>query len=370
MRRFMLLAAAALAALPALAASAALPETNAVLAGAAYIKSIQLANGTYGTTSPGQNVDAILAVRSAGYDPAKDTVEGRGPVDYLEVNAANATSAAAAAKAALGAKALGLDPRAVNGTDLIARVSGSYDSAKGTYADDTFSQSIAMLGLACTGNPVPSAAAGALKAAQEPSEGGWGFGGASDPDTTAIAIQALLAAGVPKTDSAVAKGLAYLKEHQGDDGGFGYETSESNVSSTAYVIQALLALGENPESAAYTKNGRTPVAYLLSQQNADGSFKGFDPAFATNQALPALAGRTFCNAAETPITRTRPAVTPTPTPRPATATPVPPLTPAPKPPATGNTSPGEAGLPPAALAGLALAGLGVFALAAGRRRQG
>lgn len=329
-RRVVIIAAAALA-VPAFAVNAAIPETSALVSGAAYIKSIQNAEGAYGTSDLGQNIDAVIAVRAAGYDPAKDVAGGKGPVQFLTARAASATSPAAAAKAVLGVTALGLDPRAFGGVDLIDRVNNGYDAAKGTYGADDFSQSVAMLGLACTDHVVPPAAATALKSTQIADVGGWGFGGIADPDTTAIAIQALVASGTPKSDSSVVKALAYLKTSQGNDGGWGFDPSESNVSSTAYVVQALIALGENPEAAAYEKAGANPVEFLVSQQQADGSFKGFDAAYATNQALPALAGRTFCNAAETPITRTRGTGAPTPTPRPAT-----PPTVAPKPPSTGT----------------------------------
>lgn len=377
MTRLLVLALALLAALPLLGAGAALPETSAATRGAAYIKSLQTPDGAYGSTSPGQNMDAIFAVRAAGFDPAKDLTGGKSPADYLRANAAAATSPAAAAKAALGAKALGLDPKAVSGTNLIANISVGLDAATGKYAADDFSQSIAMLGLACTGNPVAASATTALKATQI-ANGGWGFSGASDPDTAAIAIQALLAAGVPKTDAALVKALAYLKAAQADDGGWGYDTTASNVSSTAFAIQALLALGENPEGTAYVKAGVSPVAYLLSQQNADGSFKGFDPAFGTNQVVPALAGRTFCNAAETAITQVRPVVTATPsptvtvnpaTPTPATTTAVPTTaTTAPLPPATGNT-PGPGGSSTTTLALLAtiILTIGAAGLATTRR---
>ena len=335
MIRLVLFVILSLLALPVFAASAALPETNAVLAGAAYIKSIQTADGTYGANSPGQNMDAVLAVRAAGYDPAKDLVGGKGPAQFLIANASAVPSAAAAAKAALGAKALGLDPKSVGGTDLIAKVNAGYDPTKGTYAGDDFSQSLAMLGLACTGNSVPAGAINALKATEVATGGGWGFGGTADPDTTALAIQALLASGTPKTDAAVIRALAHLKGTQGTDGGWGFDPAESNANSTAFVIQAFLALGENPEADAFKRSGVTPVAYLLSQQNPDGSFKGFDPAFATNQVLPALAGRTFCNAPETPITRSRPVVVTTPAPAPANP-PTTAATAAPRPPSAGS----------------------------------
>lgn len=363
MRRVLLIAAALLA-LPLFAASAALPRAEAIDAGAAFIRSLQQPDGGF-ADSAGQSIDAIYALRAAGYEPAKESTGGVTPVDYLEANAATLTSPGAAAKGALAAKALGLDPRSVRGTDLIAAIAGAYNPETGAYAADDFSQSIAMLGLACTGNDLGPKAADALRATQVETEGGWGFGGFSDPDTTAIAVQALVAAGVPATDAALVRALDYLEGAQGNDGGWGFDPNESNASSTAYVVQALIALGEDPEAAAWAKDGVTPIAYLLGQQNADGSFKGFDPAYATNQVLPALARKTFCDAPGAPVTRVAPTATPTPLPT-VTA----PATPAPLPPSTGNSVGGAAtGADP--LLALALAALlagGATAAAIRRRR--
>ncbi len=370
MKRLVLLAAASLALIPAFV-SAALPATDAVLKGAAFIKTVQRPDGGYAEL-PGQSIDAILAVRAAGYDPRLDVKDGKTPVDWLIANAPSVTAAPSAAKAALGAKALSLDPKNVGGTNLIAVAQAGYNAETGAYASNAFSQSIAILGLACTGNQVGAKAADNLKAAAV-SGGGWGFGGSADPDTTAIAIQALLAAGLPKTDPAIAAGFAWLKANQGSDGGWGFDPSASNTSSTAFAVQALLALGENPESAAYTKNGVNPVQYLLSQQLPDGSFAGYDPAFAANQVVPALAGRTFCNMAETPITRTRPAAQPTPTPQPTTPPASPTAaaaTPTPRPPATGDTAaaaPAGGELLLALAGAVLLLGGGAAAVAARRR---
>ncbi len=214
MRRFLLPLAAAFLALPIFAAGAALPKADAIDAGAAYIRSLQQPDGGY-ASSPGQSMDAIYALRTAGYDPAKDSVGGVTPVDYLKANVAALTSPGAAAKGALAAKALGLDPKTVNGIDLAGIVAAAYDPDTGAYAGDDFSQSIAMIGLACTGNPVEAKAIDALRATQVETEGGWGFGGGSDPDTTAVAIQALVATGVPATDPALVQALAYVKASQG-----------------------------------------------------------------------------------------------------------------------------------------------------------
>jgi len=313
MHRLFLAALAAVVAIPLFAAAAAIPDRSAALRGVEYIRTTQLADGGFG--APGQTMDAIYAIRSAGLDPNTFVKSGKTPADFLRANAAAATKPAVAAKFALAGRALGLDPRNVAGTDLVAAVQAGFAPSTGRFADDDFSQSISMLGLACVGTPTPSTAILALRKAQL-ADGGWGFGGASDPDTTAIAIQALAASGVPAGDSMVAKAVAYLRSSQAADGGWGFG-ADSNASSTAYVVQALLAAGEQPDAPAYLKGKATPVTFLLSQQDADGSFKGFDAAFATNQAVPALAGRSFCDAATTPIRPTPSASAPLP---PATGT--------------------------------------------------
>lgn len=351
MKRLVLPLAAMVAAFSILTASAAIPEKDAVNKGSAYLQGKLKADGSYGGDSFGQNADAILAVRAAGFDPAMDMLPGgKTPADYLKANAAAQNKPASAGKAAVAAKAAGLDPKNVGGANLIATITGGYDASKGTYASDDFSQSIAMLGLACTGNTVPSAALSALKATQL-SDGGWGFGGSSDPDTTAIAMQALLAGGVAKDDPAITKATTWIKTNQLPDGGWGF-APESNTSSTAYVVQALFAAGQSIDIPIYILPGASPRTYLLSQQNADGSFTGFDPVIATAQTVPALAGRTYCNSADTPITQVRQQPTATPS---ATASATSTTTAVP----TATASKTSAPLPPSTGSGVASQGDGV-----------
>jgi hypothetical protein len=337
----------------------------AITAAVAFIAGAQQPDGGFGGFGDGQTFDAVFALRAAGIDPATVTNGGKTPADFLAARAGAQDSAAEAAKAALAAVALGLDPEDAGGIDLIAVVEGEYDAATGLYGADAFSQGLTMIGLACTGNGVPAAAVAALREMQL-DDGGWGFDGASDPDTSAVALQALLAAGAPLTDGDVAAAVAYFKAGQASDGGWGFSATESNASSTAYAIQALIAAGEPIGTAAYEQGGVTPIEYLLSQQLPDGSFAGFDPGFAANQVVPALAGRTLCNAPATPITRTLPTATPTAT---ATAT----STPAPQTPPVGPGTP-QAPRPPATGSGLgaheghlpvALVAITVVVLAAG-----
>ncbi|KAA0233600.1 hypothetical protein EDM76_09190 [bacterium] len=347
MHRLLAATLAALLALPLLAAGAGHPDRTAALRGVEFIRTTQQPDGGFGPF--GQTMDAIYAIRAAGLDPNTFAAGGNSPAAYLRSNAPSATKPANAAKAALGARALGLDPRNIEGTDLITAIENGFAPDTGRFAEDDFSQSIAMLGLACSGVATPSTAIRALREAQA-ADGGWGFGGFSDPDTTAIALQALVASGVPRGDSSIVKGVAYLRATQAADGGWGYG-GDSNASSTAFVVQGLVASGEQVESATYAKGKASPVTFLLAQQNPDGSFKGFDAAFATNQAVPALAARGFCETSTTPIT------------------PAPALTP-PKPPATGSglaAIPSQGGM--LVVVGLALVTAGSAALTLRRSQR-
>jgi prenyltransferase beta subunit len=153
---------------------------------------------------------------------------------------------------------------------------------------------------------VPPEAIQSLKDMAQP-QGGWEWspGWGIDTNTTAVAIQALAAAGEPITSSAIVSGLNYLKSVQNADGGFPYSTaygSQSDTNSTAYVIQALQAVVQPPplgtgSFGSFVVTNSTPISYLLSMQLSDGSFEwqtgmGSDQ-FATRQAIPALLGKPF-----------------------------------------------------------------------------
>lgn len=343
---------------------AAIASTPALLSGVDYIRSTQQPDGGFGGFGPGHSYDAVFAIRSAGVDPNTITNGAKSPADFLQANAAVAADPGTAAKAALAAVALGMDPANVAGVDLTEVITSAFDSATGRYAADDFSQSLAILGLQCTGGAADAGALTALRGAQLP-DGGWGFGGVSDPDTTALAVQALIAAGATSDDPDIAEALAYFEASQGLDAGWGFDPSASNANSTAYVIQALVAVGIDPNGNAWAVDGVTPLTFLASQQQADGSFPGFDPAFATNQSLPALAGRTFCNAPVTPLQHVEtptPVVTSTPTgvasPPPATLTPT---RVAPAPPNTGTGTGGESARMPVAVVLVILAAVGAVA---------
>ncbi|MFI0723513.1 prenyltransferase/squalene oxidase repeat-containing protein [Streptomyces sp. NPDC021224] len=210
----------------------------------------------------------------------------------------------AAAKLALLAEVMGQDPRAFGGFDLLttltahlctAAASDGSCTAPGDFgqAYSTVSQALGVIALSRGGVTVPSAAADRLLQLQC-ADGGFsspllapGAECTSDVDTTGYAAQAL--ALLPDHADALAKARAYLVKAQQKNGGYqGAAGLSSN--STALAVQALLATDKvRPEQA------RTGQEFLLVAQNKDGGFRVTDAAGdsdvrSTTQAVPALAG--------------------------------------------------------------------------------
>lgn len=131
--------------------------------------------------------------------------------------------------------------------------------------------------------------------------GGWGWGAPGAvpiTDMTGAALEALAAAGRTggEVAAAQAKALEYLREAQGPDGGFPeVPDRESNSASTAWVVQGLWAVGQDPE-AWLTASGEEPLDYLESMQQPDGHIRWKRSAddngvWMTAYAAPAFAGQ-------------------------------------------------------------------------------
>ena len=131
-------------------------------------------------------------------------------------------------------------------------------------------------------------------------DGGWQLdaegSGQGDVDLTAMALTALAPYYKDGTRddvvAAVDTALAFLSSAQQPDGGFATKYGASSESASQVVI-ALCSLGIDPETdARFVKDGATPVANLLSFQDATGGFahmagQGGDDV-ASEQALCAL----------------------------------------------------------------------------------
>jgi hypothetical protein len=256
--------------------------------------------GGYG--SAGNSVEMLLALGANGYRGADWRAQADAPALFGHVLATAAAystdGVAAAGKLAIGLSAAGdCYPAAA------ARPETAYVAATGVYSGGYGTggagpQSWAMLGTHALSQTIPDLAVSYLKNIANP-DGGWGWAsGNSDTNGTALAIQALRAAGEPPTATAIVKGLDYLADTQNPDGGFPYAPGyASDANSTAYVVQALLAAGQEPLTGAWVISGANPIAYLLDRQLSDGSLEwqsgSGSSQLATQQAIPALLGRPF-----------------------------------------------------------------------------
>jgi hypothetical protein len=140
---------------------------------------------------------------------------------------------------------------------------------------------------------------------QQNRDGGWsttGPGAPSTIDDTAAVIQAL------RTRRSARRGAAWLARQQNPDGGFPLSPrGASNAQSTAFAIQAFVAARRDPDRIR-RGGARSPLAYLTSLQQEDGSVRysrtsDQTPTWVTAQALAALERKPLPVAAPRPADR-------------------------------------------------------------------
>ncbi|MBN1135472.1 MAG: cell wall anchor protein [Anaerolineae bacterium] len=303
----LVVAAVLAAAAPALAAI----DTTAALE---YLRTQQNADGGFGSgfspdSSLSSTADAVLAIVATGGDLAAFDKGGNTPLTYLAAQAPSAAAGGDLAKLILAATAAGENPRQLGGVDSVAKLEAliGADGRIGGATDTFFGHCLAVLALKSAERPIPAAAVDLIKTAQQ-AGGGWAWDGsaatAADTNTTAVAVQALAAAGEAPASKAIAQALSYYQGIQNEDGGWPYQSPSSfgtttDANSTAVTIQAILAAGQDPAGAEWTTaTGQMPVAALEALQNPSGAFAwqatvSDDNLLATVQALPALAGKPF-----------------------------------------------------------------------------
>jgi len=132
-------------------------------------------------------------------------------------------------------------------------------------------------------------------------DGGFNFarrGGPSGIDDTGAALQALVAGGRARRSTVVRRAASFLARRQNPDGGFPLAPGGgSNAQSTAWAVQGLLAAGRAPERVR-RRGGRDPMSYLRSLVAPSGLIRYSrtseqTPVWVTAQALVALARRPF-----------------------------------------------------------------------------
>ena len=258
-------------ALPLVALALATPITQS----ADYLESRRGPDG--GVSEPGGRADAaltawtILALRSIGRDP------GRASREYVRTAAPEDMT-----QTALRALALG-DEQLLNRLDAARQPDGRI----GPLVNST---AWSVLALRAAGRPAGPATVRYLLRRQR-NTGGWSWHPHGPPDSndTAVAIQALRAAGV--RGRPLSRGARFLRRLQAPSGGFRLVPGrEPDAQSTAWAIQGLLAAGLRPGPAAYR--------YLARLRRPDGSYRyskryAVTPVWVTAQVVPALAGKPF-----------------------------------------------------------------------------
>ena len=210
---------------------------------------------------------AMLGLESAGTNPLDVAGAGKTPVDYLRAKVASLKSVGSLALAILALDGAGVDPRHLAGKNLVGELIG-LQHKDGSFEEWPGRTSYAILALRGAGSGgAADAAANWLRGVQNP-DGGWGdtVDSPSTADGTGAAMMALAGS------KAAQRGIAYMKDHQRQNGGFSIGAGGTvNTMSTAWAVQGILAGGGSP--AAFKRGGNSPLDYLAANQSADGSYR-------------------------------------------------------------------------------------------------
>ena len=292
----------------AIALTVALPVLADGPSAVAWLKTQQNADGGFGSpaSTVGATADVLLAVAAAGDNALDWSQGGSSAYAYLEANAEAITGIGDMGKVTLALIASGQNPRNLGVVDLINKLEGSLQDS-GQYGDSGLinDQAYAMLALSSARRVVPGAAVEYVLSRQI-ADGTWSWNGdttegTGDNNTAAVAVLALIAAGVPGDHEQIEKTMAHLKAQQNEDGGFPYINpsaygTDSDANSTAVVMWAIQAAGQDPAGNAWKYEGQDGLSALdkiRAFQNDSGAFRWQD-AFAddnfmsTVQALVAL----------------------------------------------------------------------------------
>ena len=257
-----------------------------------WLKGQQNADGGFGSpdSSVGATADTLIAVAATGDNAIAWTAGGQSALDYLKANVASISKAGDLGKVVLALIASGQNPRTCCGTDLVSELESmiAADGKIGGESDFINEHSVAMLALSSASRPVPAASVNFLLT-QQIEDGSWSWNGdtaagSGDNNTTAMVVVALAAAGVPADNAQIQKAIAKLHGQQNSDGGFPYISpspwgTDSDANSTAVVIWALLAAGEDPGGVDWKyegQDGLSAMDKLRAFQNDSGAFSWQD----------------------------------------------------------------------------------------------
>jgi hypothetical protein len=286
-----------------------------------YSSSYRSGGRTVTYVNYGETADAALSMDAAG---VAQTAAKR-VTRYLERHVGSYVlghySPGQAGKLALLAEAQHVGPRHFGGTNLLNAIrssEGRGDAKRGEYQQNpagtptdfeffsTASQALAMLALAEAPHTPgqPNHAAQVFLRHQQCANGGFPTQLLSDPttacragsdvDSTGYAVQALLASGEKK---AAGRGLDFLRKAQHGNGGFGAQGSDAN--STAIAVEALVAGHRHLHGAvAWLRRHQVGCSGKAARRGAVNFQQGYDASaslLASSQAGVALAAKSLAS---------------------------------------------------------------------------
>jgi energy-coupling factor transport system substrate-specific component len=270
----------------------------------AYLRHAQNPDGGFGGASSQRSSElfsawAAIGLAAAGQDPLTLRHGGFSVLDSIRAEADTLQGAGDLERTILALQACGTSTRELPGGDPVTRLL-RYRSSDGSFRRLVNLTAFAILALRAAGEPADMPAvrvAARWLAHQQNPDGGFGYairGSASDVDDTGAALQAVVAASV--ADGPVVSGaVGYLAGAQNGDGGYPQERGgPSNAQSTAWAVQGLIAAGRDPGSVR--RGRRSPLDYLQGLMLSDGSVRysatsSQTPVWVTGEALAAMAGK-------------------------------------------------------------------------------
>ncbi len=304
-----------------------------------FLKSKQDTTGriTTGFSAPSQWSAIAFAANGVGVATVKNG--DKSLLDFLVADVPSNNAATDWENRILAIVAIGQNPTNFGGTNYVSSLESLYTNGQlgdtCSVNDDVFGL-LALLAAGTSSSTTIKQSTLDFIISKQSSDGGFGFSAPgcawyeTSSDMTGAALQSLVEAknkGLSSggLDGAMQKAKEYLLAHKNADGGYGYFGS-SDPDTTGWVLQAFNVSGMKDSSDAVAARN-----YLLAQQSAtDGGFMAFDwgtnalvsNATTTAQTLIALSGKGWIINVYDPSVQTStpvsapissPTVTPTPT---------------------------------------------------------
>jgi energy-coupling factor transport system substrate-specific component len=252
-----------------------------------YLLGAQRADGGFGAAprEPSSQLYAgwvALGLAAAGHNPADVSRGGHSLLSFIE-SGAGASDTGAIERTILVAGAAGISAHDVGGHDLVGALLRRI-RRDGSLSEQANWTAFGIMALRAAG-VTPPKEMGSWLVHHENRDGGFSFApgtGGSDPDDTGSVLEAL--------GRRAPRAVRYLRAQQNADGGFpAVSGGFSNTQSTAFAVQGLLAAGVPLSSMPHG----SPIAYIQRLTAADGHVrysKDSDqtPVWVTGEALLAL----------------------------------------------------------------------------------